>query len=233
MEYISKFIYDYSMKNMIANESFVRDIFDMFLTLQNIKEKYNVQLASRDNCTFFIRYYPLEKSIIINFKHLLIMIYNIVKNREDLSSKERILLFNLILSKIERHEIEHIIQDTKMNNEDSIYSNILNKSNEYEKILKINNKYYLLKYRTNPIERDSDLKSLFDIYLISNFYENNKITDIFKSDLLNKSNEYYDDNLYPAYYFFDNRIDEIGNYENLSNKDKLFLGLKIKEERYL
>ena len=230
MEYISKFIYDYSINNKVANESFIKDIFDMFLTSQNINEKYNVQLANSDNCTFFIRYYPSKKSVMINFKSLLIMIYNIVKKHEDLSSTDKVLLFNLILSEIERHEIEHIIQDIKMNNEDSTFSNILIKSNEYENILKTNDKYDLLKYRTNPIERDAKLKSLFDIYLVTIFYENNKIIDFFKNDLLSKSNEYYDDNLYPAYYFFDSKINEIDNYENLPNKDKLFLGLKIKEE---
>jgi len=249
MEQITRLVYDLSKKRHIADEKVIEKCFEFFSN-EYMLDKYlkNVVISNFKNNS--LAYYsPDTKTIYINFCK---MIYSLGLECGQCKYtdiyEEKIMMINLYIVKIIAHEIEHVLQEIKINSRVSnIENDILYIANIHEKNLKTNGIYKNILYYVNPIERQAELKSLKSILQVVKEINNLNIIKLITNEYFTKVICDYNfekrQNRYPYQMFFDknlndnnfnieyilNIIEKIEGMEILScNKDlRINMGLKL------
>lgn len=244
MEQITRLVYDLSRSGHIADEKIIEKYFEFFSD-EYMLDKYlkNVVISNFKNNS--LAYYsPDTKTIYINFCK---MIYSLGLESGQCKYidiyEEKIMMINLYIVKIIVHEIEHVLQEIKINSKISnIENDILNVANIHEKNLKANGTYKGILYYVNPIERQAELKSLKSILQVAQESNILNIIDLITYEYLTKIISDYSferqQKIYPYQVFFDknfnteyilNIIKKIEKMEMLNcNEDlRIDMGLKL------
>ena len=244
MEQITRLVYDLSSSGHIADEKVIEKYFQFFSDEYRL-DKYlkNIVISNFKNNS--LAYYsPDTKTIYINFCK---MIYSLGLESKQCkytdTYEDKIMMINLYIVKIIAHEIEHVIQEIKVNSEISnIENDILSVANTHEKYLKENGTYKGILYYTNPIERQAELKSLKSILQVANEINSLNIINLITNEYLTKTISDYNIEgqqiIYPYQVFFDKRfnmeyilniISEIEEMEifNCNEEFRIDMGLKL------
>ena len=213
MEQITRLVYDLSRSGHIADEKIIEKYFEFFSDEYKLgKYLKNVVISNFKNNS--LAYYsPDTKTIYINFCK---MIYSLGLESGQCKYidiyEEKIMMINLYIVKIIVHEIEHVLQEIKINSKISnIENDILNVANIHEKNLKANGTYKGILYYVNPIERQAELKSLKSILQVANEIDSLNIVNLITSEYLTKTISDYSIEgqqiIYPYQVFFDKKFD--------------------------
>lgn len=243
MEQITKLVYDLSRSGHIADEKIIEKYFEFFSD-EYMLDKYlkNVVISNFKNNS--LAYYsPDTKTIYINFCK---MIYSLGLESKQCKYtdiyEEKIMMINLYIVKIIAHEIEHVLQEIKINSEISnIENDILTVANIHEKNLKANGIYKGILYYVNPIERQAELKSLKSILQVANEINSLNIINLITNEYLTKIISDYSfegqQNRYPYQVFFDknfnteyilNIIEKIEEMEIINRNEDLRIDMGLK-----
>ena len=213
MEQITRLVYDLSRSEHIADDKVIEKYFEFFSDEYRL-DKYlkNVVISNFKNNS--LAYYsPDTKTIYINFCK---MIYALGLESKQCkytdTYEDKIMMINLYIVKIIAHEIEHVLQERKINS--GIYNienDILSVANIHEKHLKANGIYKDILYYTNPIERQAELKSLKSILQVANEIDRLNIVNLITNEYLTKTISDYSIEgqqiIYPYQVFFDKKFD--------------------------
>lgn len=243
MQELTKQIYDISSNRNIINSrhiyNFILKMIDSLKLNDYIYEILFCDIKGKS----LTRYYINEKRLCIDFKKVVYYVSNYIANlKKDYSFENKILLTNLYIIKILYHELEHAIQEKKINYVSNDETKILTLSCDWEDKLKSNNikLYEKEKYLYNPIERQANIMSNKRIIEICNILENQEIFNFFDRELIDLSLYGYSDkgSDYPIIkYFLGNS--EFSTIKDLIKKDGIFnfdkridMGLEISENEY-
>lgn len=224
MEQITRLVYDLSRSEHIADEKVIEKYFEFFSN-EYMLGKYleNIVISNFENNS--LAYYsPDTKTIYINFCK---MIYALSLESKQCKYtdvyEEKIMMINLYIVKIIAHEIEHVLQEIKINSGIiNVENDILNVANIHEKNLKANGIYKGILYYVNPIERQAELKSLKSILQVVKEINNLNIIRLMTNEYLIKIICDYSfkkkQNRYPYQIFFDKNLNDFNfNIEYISN----------------
>lgn len=229
MEQITRLVYDLSKSGHIADEKVIEKCFEFFSD-KYMLDKYLKNIVISNFKTNSLAYYsPDTKTIYINFCKMIYALgleskqYKYIDIYED-----KIMMINLYIVKIIAHEIEHVLQEIKINGEIStIESDILSAANTHEKYLKENGIYKGILYYANPIERQAELKSLKNILQIANEINSLNVIKMIKNEYITKIISDYNfegqQNRYPYQVFFDKKL----NMEYIFNIIKKIEKMKV------
>ena len=185
MEYLSKLIYDFSKNKHIANENFIKSIYEILVENYCLNDYIKYIIISNFNNNSLAYYSPEEKIIYVNFQKLIYTVGNTITRTYNTNDyNEQVLCLNLYVLNIILHEIEHARQEKNINNNITEETNILSLSGNYEKILKKLNVYTDVAYYTNPSERQAELVSLKTVLNITNYFNNTNLTNHIEKRLL-------------------------------------------------
>lgn len=243
MQDVTKYIYDFSKNNTLINSDFIYNIVLELIDVLELNEYIKTILICYLKSNTLTRYYVNEKKLCIDLKKLIYCISNYIANQKiDCSYEDKILLTNLYIVKILYHELEHAIQEKKINIYFNDETKILVLSGIWEEKLKKSNLklYEKEKYLYNPIERQANMMSCRRIIEICNFLNNKEILNFFKCELINISLQGYEerDINYPIFkYFLGNsdflRISDIvRKVRTFDFSERLNIGLEISENEY-
>ena len=245
MEQITNIVYNLSKNGHIADEKVMQKYFE-FYSDKYMLDKYlkNIVISNFKNNS--LAYYSSDtKTIYINFCK---MIYALGLESKQCkytdTYEEKIMMINLYIVKIIAHEIEHVLQEIKINSGIiNIENDILSVASTHERNLKANGIYKGILYHTNPIERQVELKALKSILQVAKEINNLNIIGLIKNEYLTKIicdyNFETSPNIYPYQIFFCKNLNgmeyildiikKIKEMETLScNEDlRMNMGLKL------
>lgn len=224
MEQITRLVYDLSSSGHIADEKVIEKYFEFFSDEYRL-DKYlkNIVISNFKNNS--LAYYsPDTKTIYINFCK---MIYALGLESKQCkytdTYKDKIMMINLYIVKIIAHEIEHVLQERKINSGIiNIENDILSVASTHERNLKANGIYKGMLYHTNPIERQAELKSLKSILQVIEEINNLNISRLISNEYLTKIICDYNfetrPNIYPYQIFFGKNINDMEYLSNITRK---------------
>lgn len=236
MEQITRLVYDLSRSGHIADEKIIEKYFEFFSD-EYMLGKYlkNVVISNFKNNS--LAYYsPDTKTIYINFCK---MIYALGLESKQCKYKDtyedKIMMINLYIVKIIAHEIEHVLQEIKINSGIiNIENDILSVASTHERNLKANGIYKGILYHTNPIERQAELKSLKSILQVIEEINNSNISRLISNEYLTKIICDYNfetrPNIYPYQIFFGKNLNDMEYLLNIIRKIEEMEILNCNEE---
>ena len=243
MQELTKQIYDISSNRTIINSRHIYNFILKMIDSLKLNDYIHEILFCDINGKSLTRYYINEKRLCIDFKKIVYYVSNYITNlKGDYSFENKILLTNLYIIKILYHELEHAIQEKKINYVSNVETKILSLSSIWEDKLKSNNIkiYEENRYLYNPIERQANITSSKKMIEICNLLDNQKIFNFFDLELIDLSLYGYTNkgSEYPIIkYFLENS--EFSAIKDLVKKDGIFnfdkridMGLEISESEY-
>lgn len=228
------------MSNNIIDNKYIYHITLYLISVLKLDDYiYNVTISNLPRNSL-MRYLIREKKLVIDIKKTIYCVVSYIKNKSNCENK--ILLTNLYIVKILFHELEHAIQERKINCTDDYETKILVLSKECEEKIKINNLnfYNNFEYLYNPIERQANIVSTRRIIELSKNLFYKEILEFFYNEFLTQVLlGYKEDGFdYPLLKFFSGEkeflriFDKINKDKKIYFKERINLGLEITDNEY-
>lgn len=175
---------------------------------------------------------------------MLSYVATIIKNMDIEDYKDKLLAFNIFVLQILLHELEHVIQNKKVNNYKNTETKILYYSNMLEQSFKSKGIYNQFLYNLNPIEIEAEFNSISTIMKLNILINLQPLFSLFSKRKLRLCTQNYFNNngtiVYPAYLFFyyDKEYKEVlsfletMNIKNHRLDQRLSLGLKVSSSEF-
>lgn len=175
---------------------------------------------------------------------MLSYVATIIKNTNIENYKDKLLAFNIFVLQILLHELEHVIQNKKIDNFNNLESRILYYSNTLEQSLKSKDVYNNFLYNLNPIEIEAEFNSISTIMKLNILTNLQPLYSLFYNRKLHLcTRNYFNNNgtiVFPAYIFFncDKKYKEVlsfletMNIKNHRLDQRLSLGLKVSSSEF-